>query len=468
MIYDIAIIGAGSGGLSVAAAAAQFGQKVILFEKGVMGGDCLNYGCIPSKALIACARRAHDVRDAAKYGTGVAEPKTDFRKVHAYIHGVIAAIQPHDSVERFERLGVKVIQKAAKFRDANSIETSDGVFRARRIVIATGSRASIPDIPGLAETPYFTNETIFESKVLPGHLVIVGGGAIGMELAQAYRRLGSDVTVIEAFEALGRDDPEFTSIVLQCLRAEGVQILERASIRRISKSRAGVAVDVEGHGTVKGSHLLVAAGRSANVEGLNLEAAGVVYTARGISVDKGLRSSQKHIYAVGDVAGGLQFTHVAGYHAGLVIRNALFRLPVRNRSDIIARVTYTDPELATIGLSEADARKEFGDAIKVVRAPFSENDRAQADGNTTGLVKVVVGKGGKILGVGIVGAQAGELIHSWVLAMGCGLKIQAIANMVAPYPTLGEANRRAAINYFSDLATNTHIRRVIRLLGLFG
>ena len=467
MIYDIAVIGAGSGGLSVAAAAAQFGQKVVLFEKGVMGGDCLNYGCIPSKALIAASKQAHAMRNAGKYGIAAVEPRVDFKRVHAYVHSVIAAVAPNDSVERFEKLGVKVVQSTAKFRDAKTIESGEGVFQAKRIVIATGSRASIPPIHGLADVPYLTNETIFDNKVLPKHLIIIGGGPIGMELAQAHRRLGSDVTVIEAFEALGKDDPELRHFVLESLRDDGVKILARTAIKKVSKSKSGFAVEIERQGVITGSHLLVATGRVANVEGLNLEAAGVAYTTRGVTVDKGLRSSQKHIYAVGDVAGGLQFTHVAGYHAGLVIRNALFRLPVKNRSDIIPWVTYTDPELAHIGMTEAAAKEKFSDAIKIVRWAFHENDRAQTEGKTTGLVKAVVGRGGKILGVSIVGAQAGELIQPWVLAMGNGLKIQAIANMVAPYPTLGEANRRAAVNYFSGLATNSHIRRVIKLLSYF-
>jgi pyruvate/2-oxoglutarate dehydrogenase complex dihydrolipoamide dehydrogenase (E3) component len=468
VIYDIAIIGAGSGGLSVAAAAAQFGQKVILFEKGVMGGDCLNYGCIPSKALIAASRRANDMRNSRKYGIAPVEPKVDFSLVHAYVHSVIAAIAPNDSAARFESLEVKVVPSAARFRDARSVETGEGVFQARRIVIATGSRAHIPLIPGLADVPYLTNETIFDNKTLPKHLLIIGGGPIGMELAQAHRRLGSNVTVIEALDALGKDDAELSSIVLESLRRDGVKILEHAAIKSVAKSKTGFAVETEAHGTIKGSHLVVAAGRVANVEGLNLEAAGVAYTERGISVDKGLRSSQKHIYAVGDVAGGLQFTHVAGYHAGLVIRNALFHLPVRNRSDIIARVTYTDPELAYIGLTEQVAREKFGGGVRVVRCHFHDNDRAQAEGKTTGLVKAVVGRGGRILGVGIVGAQAGELIQLWVLAIAQGLKIQSIAEMVAPYPTLGEANRRIGLNYFSGLATNTHVRRVINLLSFFG
>ena len=465
MIYDLAVIGAGSGGLSVAAAAAQFGQRVILFEKGRMGGDCLNYGCVPSKALIAAAKHAHVFRTAGAYGISAAEPKVDFNKIHAHIRKVIAAIEPNDSAARFEKLGVKVVLSAARFRDAKTVETSEGVFAARRFVIATGSRPAVPAIRGLETVPYFTNETIFENTVLPRHLIIIGGGAIGVELAQAYRRLGSAVTVIEAFAPLAKDDPELTAIVLEILREDGVKVLPQTTVKKISKSNADIIVETEGHGKITGSHLLVATGRAANVEGLNLEAAGVVYTAKGVTVDKGLRSSQKHIYAIGDVAGGLQFTHVANYHAGLVIRNALFRLPVRNRADIIPHVTFTDPELAQVGLMEAEAVKEFGASIEVVRWPFHDNDRAQAEGKTAGLIKAVIGKRGRILGVGIVGANAGEVIQPWVLAMAEGLKIRAIAGMVAPYPTLGEINRRVAVNYFAGLASNPWVRRVTRALS---
>ena len=465
MIYDLAIIGAGSGGLSVAAAAAQFGQKVILFEKGRMGGDCLNYGCVPSKALIAAAKQAHVFRTSGPYGISAAEPKVDFKKVHAHIKKVIAAIEPNDSAARFENLGVKVVLSAAKFRDAKTLEAGDVIFSAKRFVIATGSRPAVPPIPGLDTVPYFTNETIFENTVLPKHLIIIGGGAIGMELAQAHRRLGSQVAVIEAFAPLAKDDPELTAIVLESLRRDGVNILSQTAIKKISKSKSGIVIETARHGKISGSHLLVATGRAANVEGLNLEAAGVVYTAKGVTVDKGLRSSQKHIYAIGDVAGGLQFTHVANYHAGLVIRNALFRLPVKDRTDIIPHVTFTDPELAQVGLTEVEARKEYGASMKVVRWPFHNNDRAQAEGKTAGLIKAVIGKRGRILGVGIVGANAGELIQPWILAMAEGLKIRAIAGMVAPYPTLGEINRRVAVNYFSGLASNPWVRRVIRLLS---
>ncbi len=468
MNYDIAVIGAGSGGLSVAAAAAQFGRKVVLFEKGKMGGDCLNYGCVPSKALIAAAKQAHGVRSGGKFGVAAQEPVIDFQAVHDYVHRVIAAIEPNDSQERFEKLGVHVVRAEARFRDRASIEADGKVYTARRFVIATGSRAAIPPIPGLAEVPYFTNETLFENTVRPAHLVVIGGGPVGLEMAQAHRRLGSRVTVIEALDPLGKDDPELTGVVIKALISEGVDILARTPVKSVHKTKAGIAVATDGRGTIEGSHILVAAGRIANVEGLNLEVAGIAYTRTGITVDAGLKTTNRKVYAIGDVAGGLQFTHVAGYHAGLIIRNALFRLPVRNRTGIIPWVTYTDPELAHVGLTEAQARQQFGDAVKAVRWHFHDNDRAQTEGKTQGLVKAVIGKGGRILGAGIVGAQAGELIQPWVLAMSNGLKIKAFVNMVAPYPTLGEASRRAAIGYFSGLATNPWVRRVIGMLSRFG
>ena len=458
--FDIAVIGAGSGGLTVAAAAAQFGQRVVLFEKGEMGGDCLNYGCVPSKALLAAAKQAQAVRSGAAYGIAAQEPQVDFAKVMAHVRRAIAAIAPNDSQERFEKLGVKVVRAEARFRDATAIEAEGLSYTARRMVIATGSRAAVPPVPGLDQVPYLTNESIFENHVLPQHLLIIGGGPIGMELAQAHRRLGSKVTVIEAFDPLAKDDPELTAIVLEKLKAEGIIILSRAAITGVAKVPDGITINLRDHEAIGGSHLLVAAGRQPNIEGLNLEAAGIAYTKRGVTVDPGLKTSNPRVYAVGDVAGGLQFTHVAGYHAGLVIRNALFGLPVKANA-VIPWVTYTDPELAHVGLTEAQARKDHGGTIKVLRWPFHENDRAQAEGRTDGLVKAVTSSKGKILGASIVGPQAGELIQPWVLALTRGLKIGAMVGQVLPYPTRGEANRRAAITYYAAYASNPWVRRVI-------
>jgi pyruvate/2-oxoglutarate dehydrogenase complex dihydrolipoamide dehydrogenase (E3) component len=458
--FDIAVIGAGSGGLTVAAAAAQFGQRVVLFEKGEMGGDCLNYGCVPSKALLAAAKHAHAIRSAAAYGIASQEPGVDFPRVMAHVRRAIAAIAPHDSQERFEKLGVTVIRALARFEDQTTVGAGGQSYSARRIVVATGSRPAIPPIPGLDHVFHFTNESIFASDVLPRHLIIIGGGPIGMEMAQAHRRLGSEVTVIEAALPLARDDPELAAVALGALKREGIRILAETKVKSVSRSGGGIVVETDLHGEISGSHLLVAAGRKPNVETLNLAAAGIAFTAKGITVDTGLRTTNKKVYAIGDVAGGPQFTHAAGYHAGLVIRNALFGMPVKTDA-AVPWVTYTDPELAHVGLTEAEARMRHGDAIRVLRWPFENNDRAQAEGSSEGLVKIVTSRSGRILGASIAGAGAGELIHPWVLALSRRLKIGAMATPVLPYPTRGEAGKRAAVSYFSDIAASSWARRII-------
>ncbi len=468
MIYDFAIIGGGSAGLSLAAAAAQFGEKVVLFEKGDMGGDCLNSGCIPSKSLIAAAKHAHAQRSSAPYGVAALEPKVDYAKVMAHVESVIATIAPHDSQERFEKLGVTVVRAPAQFISARSLSAAGQTYEARKIVIATGSRAGVPAIAGLKDVPYLTNETIFKNRVMPAHLIVIGGGPIGMEMAQAHRRLGCKVTVLEAFQPLAKDDPELTSIVLDALRSEGIDIRAQVAIAEVKSADKLIQVILKEGEVIEGTHLLVAAGRIPNLEGLNLEAGGVEFTKRGITVDASLRSSNRNVYAAGDVAGGLQFTHVAGYHAGLIIRNAMFRLPVKNRTDIIPWVTYTDPELAHVGLTEAEAKKLHGDALKVLRWTFKENDRAQAEGKTKGLVKIIVAKKGIIIGASIVGAGAGELIAPWVLAVTNRMKISAFANVVLPYPTLSEAGKRAAITSYAGIAQKPLLRRVLGFLKLLG
>jgi len=461
MIYDIAIIGGGSAGLSVAAAAAQFGEKVVLFEKGQMGGDCLNAGCVPSKALLAAAKAAQAQRSSAPYGIAAVEPDVDYAKVMDYVQSVIAQIAPHDSVERFEGLGVRVVRAPACFISVRTLEAGGQKYEARKIVIATGSRAGVPPIPGLKDVAFLTNETLFQNRVMPKHLIIIGGGPIGMEMAQAHRRLGCEVTVLESQKALNKDDPQLSSVVLEALRAEGVVIHEGVAIESVAKTKVGIAVRLKGEEQILGSHLLVAAGRVANVEGLNLEAAGVAYDQRGIHIDRSLRSTNRTVYAAGDVAGGLQFTHVAGYHAGLIIRNALFKLPVKNRADIIPWVTYTDPEIAHVGCAAADA-------AKVLQWNFSENDRAQAESKTKGMIKIMLNRSGVIVGASIVGASAGELIAPFVLAVTQKIKIAAFANLVLPYPTLSEIGKRAAITNYTGLAQKPLTRRLLGLLKIFG
>ncbi len=468
---DICVIGGGSGGLSVAAAAAAFGVPVVLVEKGKMGGDCLNYGCVPSKALIAAAKRAALAQSAPAFGVKLQKPSVDFEAVHKHVHEVIAGIAPNDSVERFTALGVRVIKGAAQFLDRRTIHVGTEIeIKARRFVIATGSSPSAPPIEGLERVPYLTNATVFDLTTRPKHLLIIGAGPIGLELAQAFRRLGSEVTVLEAAQPLAKDDPECAAIVLDQLAREGVTIKSGVTIARVKRARNKVQVMLgggDGEATIKGSHLLVAAGRKPNVESLDLESAGVKYERRGITVDKKLRSSNKKIYAIGDVVGGLQFTHVANYHAGLVIRHALFRLPVKVNENAIPWVTFTDPELAQVGMTEVRAKERYG-SIRVLRWPYGENDRAETERETHGHIKVITSKRGKILGATIVGAQAGELISTWSLAVSQGLNIRAIASMVMPYPTLAEVGKRSAINYFAPSLTSPAVRRIITLLRWFG
>lgn len=467
---DICIIGAGSGGLSVAAAAAAFGRSVVLIEKHKMGGDCLNYGCVPSKALIAAGNRAQAMRTSAPFGIEPVEPKVDWKAVHDHVQGVIEAIAPNDSVERFTGLGVRVIQAAARFIDRGTVAAGEYRIIARRFVIATGSSPVVPPIPGLADVPYFTNETIFANAAPIQHLLVIGGGPIGLELAQAHLRLGAKVTVIEGLKALGKDDPELTSVVLAQLRKEGLVIREGAKVERVAGKAGDIKVTIamgDGHDTVAGTHLLIAAGRRANVADLDLDKAGIVYDRGGIKVDRRLLTSNKRVFAIGDCIGGLQFTHVANYHAGIVIRRALFRLPVKTDAGILPWVTYTDPELAHVGLSEEQAR-QAGHKISVLRWPYHENDRAQAERHTEGFVKAVVAKNGRILGATIVGAQAGELIQMWALALSQRLKIKAMTGHVAPYPTLSEISKRAAIKAYATAPFNPLLRKVMDLLAKFG
>ncbi len=458
---DICVIGAGSGGLSVAAGAVQMGARVVLIEGAEMGGDCLNTGCVPSKALIAAANAAQALR-AGFAGVPGREPSVDFAAVKDHVQAVIDEIAPVDSQQRFEGLGCTVLRAWAKFTGPREVQAGDSTVRARRFVIATGSRAFVPPIQGVDKVPFFTNETIFALRDRPAHLLVIGGGPIGMEMAQAHRRLGCKVTVIEGAQALGREDPEMAAVVLDALRAEGIEIREGQGVVRLAGTEGAVEVTLADGTSVTGSHLLMAVGRQAHLDGLGLEAAGVDHDRKGVTVDARLRSvSNRRVFAIGDVAGGLQFTHVAAYHAGIVIRQAVLGLPAKATMRAMPRATYTAPELAQVGLTEAEAREAHGDAVQVVRAEFAHNDRAIAGRQGKGLVKVMVVKG-RPVGAGIVGAQAGELIGLWALAISAKLKMSAIAGMVAPYPTLGEVSKRAAGAYFSPkLFDNPVLKRVV-------
>ena len=473
---DLCVIGAGSGGLSVAAAAAALGVPVVLIEKGRMGGDCLNVGCVPSKAMIAAARHAEAIRSAAPFGIKVQKPGVEFYQVNDHIHEVIAAIAPNDSRARFTGLGVRVIEGEARFTDANTVAVGDAFeIKARRFVIATGSAPAVPPIPGLDKTPYLTNETVFEMRERPKHLIVIGAGAIGLELAQAFRRLGSDVTVLEAAAPLAGEDPECAAIVLDRLAREGVVVRSGVTVTQVRRVRNRVEVELQAAGeggkkdteTVGGSDILVAAGRRPTVEGLGLEAAGINFSAAGIAVDKRLRTTNKNVYAIGDVTGSAHFTHAANHHAGLVIRHALFRMPVKVDPTAIPRVTFTDPEIAHVGLSEDQARQRVR-TIRVLRWPYHENDRAQAERETSGHIKVITDKKGKILGATIVGASAGELITAWTLAINQHLNIRAFAGIVVPYPTLSEIGKRAAISFYTPRLSSPWVRRILGFLQRLG
>ena len=465
---DICVIGGGSGGLSVAAGAAQMGAQTVLVEGHKMGGDCLNYGCVPSKALLAAAERAHMGRGNKPFGVAATRPKVDFAAVMGHVRETIEAIEPVDSAERFSGLGVRVIEETGKFIGRNKLQAGDMTITAKRFVIATGSTAAVPNIRGLKSVPYLTNETIFTLTRQPKHLLIIGGGPIGAEMAQAFCRLGSAVTLVEADKVLGREDQELSAHVKSQLVEDGIELVEGARIASVKQMGTKTLMKLQGGTEIAGDALLVAAGRKPNLDALNLAKAGVAVSDGAqphIKVDKRLRSSNKKIFAIGDVNGGPQFTHAAGYQAGLVIRNILFFLPAKVNFAALPRVTYTNPELASVGLGEAEAREKYA-AIKVLRWPFEENDRARAERDMRGMVKIITTRNGRILGASIVGKGAGDLLAPWTMALAQGLPISAMAGVISPYPTRGEASKRAAGDYYTPTLFGPRTRKVVGLLSM--
>ncbi len=467
---DICIIGGGSGGLSVAAGAAQLGASVVLFERAEMGGDCLNTGCVPSKAMLEAAKIAKIANNGMpSMGISAGQAEIDFGAVKAHVRDVIAGIAPHDSEERFRGLGVNVIKSEASFTSKDSVTAiQDGEpisVRAKYFVVATGSHPVAPPINGLEGVSYYTNETIFDLNEKPQHLIIIGGGPIGIEMAQAHRRLGCDVTVLEASAIMGRDDPDLVGRLMTKMTDEGIRLIEQARITSITQNGARIMIDISDGESIEGTHLLVAAGRRPNIDTLNLEAASISYDARGIQTDNRLRSSNKRVYAIGDVAGRHQFTHVAGYHAGIVIRNILFKLPAKLRDDAIPWVTYTDPELAQTGLTWTEAVSRYGaEAVRRTDWELRDNDRARAARRTEGLIRVISDKKGKILGASILAPNAGELIHSWTLALQAGLKMSAMAGTIAPYPSWSEASKRAAGAFFTERLFSARTKKLVQFL----
>lgn len=467
---DLCIIGAGSGGLSVAAGAAQMGADVVLIEGHKMGGDCLNVGCVPSKSLLAAAHKAALIREGAGVlGVSSKGVKVNMPDVHSHVQDVIAQIRPHDSVERFEGLGVKVISDYARFTSPVEVQTGNTRIQARYFVIASGSVPVVPDIQGLDRVDYLTNENIFDLTQLPKHLIILGSGPVGCEMGQAFRQLGAQVTILSHSALLPHDDDDLKDILKQKFKADGIVLHENAHIQEVNKNKQAIIVKIKTSGNqtleIEGSHLLVAAGHKAATEKLNLDEAKVEVDQRGIIVDKAMRTSNKKIFAIGDVTNTYRFTHIAGYQAGIVIQRALFKMPAKANYNAVPWVTYTNPEIANVGMNEKTALEKMGEKnFQVLKWPYLENDRAKAERETEGFVKVIIKPNGKILGAAIAGKQAGDLLQPWSLAISKGLKIKDMAQIIVPYPTLGEINKRAAGSYFTPRIFSPKVKKIVALM----
>ncbi|HEX3938050.1 MAG TPA: FAD-dependent oxidoreductase [Xanthobacteraceae bacterium] len=483
---DLCVIGAGAGGLAAAAAAAAFGVNVVLIDRGPVAdgdrsGQHRDAGALASKAFLAAAARAHWVRPNVLHqgvlhqallrdGDDDAGFAVNYPAVRDYVRDVVAAAAPETSLDRINGLGVRVLQGECRFTDPHTVAVNGYDVRARRFIIATGSAPALPDIPGLADVPYFTTGTVFDLKVCPRHLIVIGAQPIGLELAQAFARFGAAVTVLEAATPLHGVDTECAAIVLDALAREGIAVRAGVEITCVRGEGDGIAADIAvdgGNATIEGSHILVATGRRPNVEALGLDAAGIRHDPSGITVDRGLRTSNRHVYAIGEVAGAAALTHLARHQAGLVVRNALFRTPVTNDSNAVPSVICTDPELAQVGHTEDGARAAVG-RIRVLRSAYGENDRARASGTTTGHVKIVTNRKGAILGATIVGAGAAEAIVAWTLAISQRLNIEAMAGVIVPYPAYAEVGKRAAMTYFTRGLTSPLVRRIIVWLRRFG
>jgi len=475
--YDLGILGGGAAGLTAAAGAAHFGAKTVLVEKAKeLGGDCLHFGCVPSKTLIRTSGVWSLARRAKEFGLPEIElPPVNLAAVMGRVRSVIDTIQEHDSPERFCRLGAEVRFGEPRFVDDHAVSVDGDRLTARAWIVATGSSPTIPPVEGLADVPYWTNETVFSQKELPGHLLVLGGGPIGVEMAQAFRRLGSKVTVVEyGDQLLGPEDPDIAAILRGRLEAEGVKVLANTRAVKAVAVNSSVLLQVapaKGEGetwTVEGDVLLVAAGRKPNVEGLSLAAAGVTFSPRGIPADARMRTNISHIYACGDVNGVFPFTHVAGYEAGIALVNAVLRFPRKADYTKVPWCTYTDPEVASIGLNEKRARAA-GVEYRILEARFAGVDRALAEGENDGKIKVLIRPSGALLGCQIAGHRAGELIHEWVAAINGGVKLSTLAGAIHAYPTLAEISKKAAGSYYSGKLFSDRTRKILRFLfGLKG
>ena len=465
--YDIGIIGGGAAGLTVASGAAQLGAKTLLVEREPsLGGDCLHFGCVPSKTLIKTAKVYQQFKNTEMFGLpAITPPPVDFRQVAGRIKNVVDHIQVHDSVARFSGLGVNIKFGPAEFMDEHTINCQGKRISAAKWVVATGSSAAVPSISGLDSIKYLTNRDVFSLDALPQSLIVVGAGAIAMEMAQSFNRLGSKVTVLQrSDQVLSKEDRDMADIVMNSLALEGVQFHLGCTVRRVSEENSGKKVYFKNSQgelqTVAGTEILIALGREVNTAGLNLENCGVAYSSTGIEVDKKLRTSQKHIYAAGDVIGGYQFTHAAGYEGGIVLSNAVLHFPRKVNYTWMPWCTYTGPELASIGMNE---KRAIASAIphKIYTEQFEDNDRSYAEGETQGFIKLIIGEKGKPLGVQILGSRAGDLLSQWVAVLNGKVKLSNMAGAIQPYPTFAEINKRVVGGIYSEKLFSDKVRKVL-------
>lgn len=466
MRYDLAIIGAGSAGLTAARFAARLGKRVALIEANRVGGDCTWTGCVPSKALLHAARVAHTVRSGGAYGIRAQEPDVDFPAVMARIRSVIEQIYAAESPDALRAEGIDVIEGRAEFEDAHTVKTGEQRITARYFLICTGASPFIPPIPGLAEAPYLTYESFWQLESLPSRLIVIGGGPIGCELAQACQRLGSQVELVEALDRiLLNDEIEAAQVVADALRRDGVSLRLGAPVESVRSDGPGRVTVRAGGQDVAGDSVLVAVGRRANCDGLGLENAGVSYTRAGITVDDYLRTGAKNIYAAGDCVGGYQFTHYAGFQGAMAVRNALLPGRSRARPAHPPWATFTDPEVAHAGYTEAQARQRFGDKVRVSTLPMGSIDRAVTDDAADGFIKAVYRSNGTVLGATVVGRQAAEALQGWSIATARGLKMGHVAQVMQAYPTLAMANQQIAWDAYLDGLTRGLAGRALRWLS---
>ena len=469
---DICIIGGGAGGAALAACAAQTGTKVVLIERGKLGGDNLYRGTVASKALIAAARQAQHLRQTRGFGISPQTPSVNFRAVADHVQSVINAAAPNESAERLAGFGVQVVRGFARFEDRDSVTVGERRVTARDFVIATGSVPAIPAIPGLSRVPYLTSDTVFNNTSRFEHLIVLGGGGVALELAQAFLRLGSRVTLISRGPFLPEYDAELGAPLISRLREEGMILAENVTCDLAETTDSGgVRLKVSKDGdvdSVEASHLLVLEGRRPNIIDLQLDAGGIVHDSTGIKVSRALRTSNKQVHAIGDVTGGPQYATLARHHADVLLRRLAMSQSDEARPEVLPIVIFTDPELAHVGMIEPEARKANRKAIRVLRWPFSQNDRAIAERRTDGFAKIIASRSGRILGATIIGAHAGELIQTWSLAISAGLTVAQVSRSMAPYPTYAETSIKALQGYTVDEPAERGVRGVLRRLPRFG